>query len=492
MSITAREQQAIVAAHTGRDPEAFTRIVAVHRNALLAHARRRLRDDEAAHDALQETFLRAYRAIDRFGGEQLLAAWLHRIVDNVCNDELARRRRELVLLERVGLPRVDHVDVRTTIDSSVESTLDSLPETYRETLVLRAVDDLSFREVAVRTGVTQENARARFHRARQLFRALFDGPSALVVLLSAPIIRRFPRLSTLSNPAGGTVPSLQPAAPSQLTSVFASPATMHVVELAAAPERATTMAKVVVAVAASLPVMVAAAPAPSTARAPVIAEPVVAGADTAAVDSASTVESGGATTSSTSTTTIPTSTTVPPPSTVPPVSVTPPRSSNGPRTFPNSADSEPVDDPSADGASDSSGDAVAPAPEPSAPVRITGTLDVEPDGPSTVYRGEVTLSMDEWSVTGWLGCNLDASSRRSGGELRCGFVADDAAWSMSIRAVGTVLGQSDGGEVTSYDGRYSATGTPPDGITANGTAFARFEQTGATVTVVWWLDPAAP
>src|SRR5688572_4626807 len=99
LTITAQEEHALVRAHQAGDPDAFAEITSAYRATLLAHAQRRLGDRDAAHDALQETLLRAYRAIDRFGGDQLLGAWLHRIVDNVCNDELARRRREVVLLQ---------------------------------------------------------------------------------------------------------------------------------------------------------------------------------------------------------------------------------------------------------------------------------------------------------------------------------------------------------------------------------------------------------
>jgi hypothetical protein len=111
---------------------------------------------------------------------------------------------------------------------------------------------------------------------------------------------------------------------------------------------------------------------------------------------------------------------------------------------------------------------------------------VEQVGSATVYRGEVTLTVDGRSTIGWLGCHLDSSDA-----MRCGFLADDASWSLSVRAVRTVIAQSDGGGIDSYDGGYSAAGAPQEGLAGDGSAFARFEVSGRTVTVTWWLDPAA-
>ena len=73
----------LVLAHQAGDPFAFTEIVKDHYTALYAHAIRRMGDQRAAEDVVQDALLRAYRGLDKFSGEFKLSAWLHRIVDNI-------------------------------------------------------------------------------------------------------------------------------------------------------------------------------------------------------------------------------------------------------------------------------------------------------------------------------------------------------------------------------------------------------------------------
>jgi RNA polymerase sigma-70 factor (ECF subfamily) len=71
----------------------FVDLLARHDRQLRALAMRLLGDRELVEDALQEAYLRAFRALPQFRGESSVATWLHRIVHNVCMDELRRRSR---------------------------------------------------------------------------------------------------------------------------------------------------------------------------------------------------------------------------------------------------------------------------------------------------------------------------------------------------------------------------------------------------------------
>ena len=88
------DDRELVAAHQAGDSEAFDELVREHRSSLFGHARRKLACDDAAEDAVQETLVRAYRALPRFNGEYRLSPWLHRILANVCVDEANRRQRD--------------------------------------------------------------------------------------------------------------------------------------------------------------------------------------------------------------------------------------------------------------------------------------------------------------------------------------------------------------------------------------------------------------
>jgi len=175
----------LVLAHLAGDPDAFDDIVRRYYPALLAHARRRLFDDRLAEDAVQETFLKAYRALPGFSGEYQLGAWLHRIVNNVCNDEGARRNREsyanerwAALVEPVGAGPEEYGE-RQEVRARVAAAVDKLPANYREALVLRDVMDYEYADVAVAAGISEDNARARVSRARAALRRLVEGSVAL-------------------------------------------------------------------------------------------------------------------------------------------------------------------------------------------------------------------------------------------------------------------------------------------------------------------------
>jgi RNA polymerase sigma factor (sigma-70 family) len=97
--LDAYDDKELVAAFQAGEEDAFNRIVAVHYPSLLAEARRRLRSMGDAEDAVQETLLRAYLALERFGGEFRLRAWLSRILANACADAASRRAGELRLFD---------------------------------------------------------------------------------------------------------------------------------------------------------------------------------------------------------------------------------------------------------------------------------------------------------------------------------------------------------------------------------------------------------
>ena len=177
MAIIDLDPKLLVDAHNGGDDDAFAQIVREHDRGLFAHALSRLHDVQAAEDAVQETFVRAYRAMQRFDGDFHLRAWLHRILTNVCHDEGSRRRRDGRLLDRVSGREaagseaadadIERLDVRPEV---VADALDQLSESYREALVLRYVEELSYEEVAAATGVTEGNARVRVMRGRVALR----------------------------------------------------------------------------------------------------------------------------------------------------------------------------------------------------------------------------------------------------------------------------------------------------------------------------------
>ena len=179
------DDRRLVGAFQAGEEDAFARIVGAHYSSLLAEARRKLRSAGDAEDAVQETLLRAYLALDRFGGEYRLRAWLSRILTNACTDVRSRRSGELRLVDRLAhrrdeVPGADEWVADSELRRKIEEAIASLPETYRVAFVLREVEERSYAEVAEEMSVTESNARARVHRARSsLTRALRETGTAL-------------------------------------------------------------------------------------------------------------------------------------------------------------------------------------------------------------------------------------------------------------------------------------------------------------------------
>lgn len=173
------------------DDAAYVEIVSLHGPRMLAVARRMLRDEEDARDAVQEAFLSAFRAIHGFEGGSKLSTWLHRITVNVALMRLrSRRRRPQTSIEGL-LPRFiedgHHLEaprewVRSAFDiavsaqtrSWVREKIDELPDDYRTVLILRDIEDLDTKETAAALGITPNAAKIRLHRARLALRNLLD------------------------------------------------------------------------------------------------------------------------------------------------------------------------------------------------------------------------------------------------------------------------------------------------------------------------------
>lgn len=185
------EQELVLLLQSG-DELAFERLVREQGGRLLAVARRFLRDEEEARDAVQEGFLSAYRALDRFDQGSRLSTWLHRIVINACLMRLRSRRRRPEEPIEDFLPRFqdDGHQVRhptpewegsaeTLLAQSqtraiVREAIDRLPDSYRGVLLLRDIEELSTEEAARSLGVTENAVKIRLHRARQALRGLLE------------------------------------------------------------------------------------------------------------------------------------------------------------------------------------------------------------------------------------------------------------------------------------------------------------------------------
>ena len=170
------------------DEAAFEELVRNHGGRLLSVARRILGSSEDAQDAVQESFIKAFRAIHAFEERSQLHTWLHRILVNTALMKLrARRRRPEESIDDL-LPTFvadghQAVESREWSDSLLEqketagivrNAITRLPEPYRVVLVLRDLEERDTSETARILGTTTTVVKVRLHRARQALRTLLD------------------------------------------------------------------------------------------------------------------------------------------------------------------------------------------------------------------------------------------------------------------------------------------------------------------------------
>jgi RNA polymerase sigma-70 factor (ECF subfamily) len=168
----------------------FDALVAAYEKKIFNVVFRILGDYDEAADTTQETFISAYKSFDRFRGDAKVYTWLYQIAINHCRNRLRHRGRVRALnVESLDQPRdwdesgesssrdiadlthaphavLEDKELRQRILAAVES----LPPDYREVVVLREIQGLSYNEIADATRLSLDNVKTRLSRARAMLR----------------------------------------------------------------------------------------------------------------------------------------------------------------------------------------------------------------------------------------------------------------------------------------------------------------------------------
>ena len=177
-----REQEAqIVRRVLEGDVNAFEDLVTEHEKGVYAIAQRMTGNAEDAADMTQETFIKAYNSLSSFRGDSKFSVWLYRIATNVCLDFLRSRSRK----PTVSLSVADDDGEETQMDIADESQspeqllergltrdavrrgLKSLSPEYRQILLLREIQGLSYEEIAEALVLEVGTVKSRIFRARK-------------------------------------------------------------------------------------------------------------------------------------------------------------------------------------------------------------------------------------------------------------------------------------------------------------------------------------
>ena len=157
--------------------EAFARVVVPHLPAAYRLALWLLRDPATAEDVVQDAAERAFCHIATFRGENA-CAWVLRIVRNQAMSALARTRPSEELDDDLAddAPLADATLYRVEGETTLHAALAALPPTLRECLVLRELEEMSYRDIADILGIPVGTVMSRLWRARQY---LMDHTEAL-------------------------------------------------------------------------------------------------------------------------------------------------------------------------------------------------------------------------------------------------------------------------------------------------------------------------
>lgn len=166
----ADEKPLVLAAQRG-EQAAFSELVRRHQRRAYAVARSIVINHEDAEDAVQEAFLHAYRAIDRFLPDQAFGAWLHRIVANAALDVTRRRkvRDADELPETVASPFRDPAE-GGELRARLTEALNTLPARQRAVIVLHDVEGYKHAEIGQMLDIPEGTARSDLHYARSQLR----------------------------------------------------------------------------------------------------------------------------------------------------------------------------------------------------------------------------------------------------------------------------------------------------------------------------------
>ncbi|MBK8800139.1 MAG: sigma-70 family RNA polymerase sigma factor [Anaerolineales bacterium] len=171
-------EETMIAQAVNGDLAAFNQLVLIYQNLAYSVAYRTLQDDAAAADAVQDSFIKAFRAIADFQGGSF-KSWIIRIVANTCYDVLRSRRRKLTdslddlsedesyasyLVDPTANPHLDAE--RMELSALLERSIHALPPDQRLVLTLCDVHGYAYEEIAEMIGAPIGTVKSRINRAR--------------------------------------------------------------------------------------------------------------------------------------------------------------------------------------------------------------------------------------------------------------------------------------------------------------------------------------
>lgn len=171
------DDRQLVARAQGGDPEAFSQLVERHQTMVYRLALGKTGSPQDAEEVTQTAFLKAWQGLRTFQGKAAFSTWLYRLTANAAVDLLRRRREPALSLDDPDLPPIpDQAPSPEELSMAAErrrllwQAIDQLPESHRLPLVLRELEELSYREIARALDLEEGTVKSRLARGRLMLR----------------------------------------------------------------------------------------------------------------------------------------------------------------------------------------------------------------------------------------------------------------------------------------------------------------------------------
>ncbi|MEE8417097.1 MAG: sigma-70 family RNA polymerase sigma factor [candidate division Zixibacteria bacterium] len=177
-------EQALVKSALAGDQKAYKALFELHRQAIFHIAVKIVRNAEEAKDLVQETFIKAFGSLKTYNSTYRFSTWLYKIAANCSIDSIRKRKIDAMSLDRPIMTRNGAVQMEVPDYSyhpehdltakrqrfSIEEAIESLPDRYREVIILRHKEDKAYEEIASHLRVPVGTVKARIFRARELLK----------------------------------------------------------------------------------------------------------------------------------------------------------------------------------------------------------------------------------------------------------------------------------------------------------------------------------
>jgi RNA polymerase sigma-70 factor, ECF subfamily len=172
----------LVARSVAGDADSFNQLILRWERPIYALAYRVIGREEDARDVVQETFLRAFRALPGFKGQAKFSSWLYRIALNLCRDWIRRQKRTPVVAAPEGVDviemaaeqgpveSIEDLVARNQLSETVAVAMQKLPEEQRTAIILKEYHGLTFQEIADLQGCPLSTVKTRLYQGLSVLR----------------------------------------------------------------------------------------------------------------------------------------------------------------------------------------------------------------------------------------------------------------------------------------------------------------------------------